>query len=60
MEKRAAFISSMVKGRTNEAAWEEVREVERTRDERSRLSEERTGVPRRSRKKPWRMVALPR
>jgi hypothetical protein len=58
MEKRAIFISSKVKGETRVAAWEGVREVDLTKDVRSRESSARTGVPRRSLKNLWRMEAL--
>jgi hypothetical protein len=51
MEKRASRISSRVKGRMREVAWEGVIEVEWTKEGRLRLSLAGRGVPRRDLKK---------
>jgi hypothetical protein len=58
MEKRAARISSRVKGVISEAAWKESREVEATRGASSKVLEAGWGVPRRSLKKEWRMAVF--
>jgi hypothetical protein len=51
MQKRAVRILPKVKGVIRQATWKEYREVEATREARSRLSEADRGVPRGSLKK---------